>query len=203
MCSSLICCCLLGNHLCLSVCADPLPRWEGSAPLILIGSSPCPHQCDPCSDEGLRQSLLSLFFICCWTNLPGAQLSSCPCLSSDQSLTPPHVPTAFRLSSLPALVSPGGTSSAASQIGLLVAPPKHWPLTCLCNFPFLPLSVPPYRLCPSFRAQLQPCSPGRPPCPGEAIGQPLWRVACIMYRCHCPPVQTPYVLRRPSSLALF
>lgn len=82
-------------------------------------------------------------------------------------------------------------------------PPKHWPLTCLCNFPFLPLSVPPYRLCPSFRAQLQPCSPGRPPCPGEAIGQPLWRVACIMYRCHCPPVQTPYVLRRPSSLALF
>lgn len=105
-------------------------------PADFDSSSPCPHQCDPCSDEGLRQSLLSLFFICCWTNLPGAQLSSCPCLSSDQSLTPPHVPTAFRLSSLPALVSPGGTSSAASQIGLLIAPPNTGHLLAFVTFHF-------------------------------------------------------------------
>lgn len=103
--------------------------------------------------------------------------------------------TAFRRRSLPAVVSPVGHPLPPGKLASLL-PLKHWLLACLCNFSLLLLSVPPYRLCPSFRAQLQPRSPGRRPCPREAIGQPRWRVACIMHRCLCPPVQTLCVLRK-------
>lgn len=198
--SSLVCCCLLGNHLCLSICADPLLRWEGSIQLILIGSSPCPHQRDPCLDEGLRQSLLSVLHTL--LDKPSRSTALILSLSLLRSFTDTLTCAHFRLS--PSLLwshlvghplpSPKLTSSL---------PLKHWLLACLCNFPFLPFSIPPYHLCPSFRAQLQPRSPGRPSCPRGAIGQPLWRVACIMHRCHCPPVQTPYVLRKCFSLAIF
>lgn len=141
--SSLICCCLLGNvHpkllSCLSICAGPPPMVGRLYPANLGRLPPsCPH---PCLEEDLslpsvlhtlpdRPSkstafLLSLSLLRAFTS----PLKHTRCL---RAKGPPHCGAIWC-----------GTSSATSQIGLLVAPRTHRLLACPCNFPFPPYKRP-------------------------------------------------------------